>query len=172
MRIVNLLTTLAVLIGAAAALTWWNERRAEGLGRAIDGDTLVLEGERYRLKGIDAPEHAQICEKDGKPWRCGEAARLALARQLDSGPLFCRSSERDRYGRHLAVCAVGGADLNAYMVRSGAAFASGAYESEEKEARDARRGVWSASRADKPAEWRRTHPAPNAPSAPAPRLLP
>ncbi|QLP98364.1 MAG: hypothetical protein HZY79_14655 [Rhodoblastus sp.] len=47
------------------------------------------------------------------------------------------------------------------MVRAGAAVAYGAYEREEAEARDARRGVWS-SRFDRPQDWRAAHPHPHA----------
>lgn len=152
----------AVLTAIAAVLTWWNEKRAEGVGVAIDGDSIRLDGEEYRLKGVDAPEFGQICDKDGKAWRCGETARIVLARQLERGALLCRSSERDKYGRRLATCTVAGMDLNAYMVRSGAAIAYGGYEREEAEARDAKRGVWS-SRFDRPQDWRAAHPVPHAP---------
>lgn len=157
---------MALVFGAltalAAALNWWNEKQTEGQGKAIDGDSILLAGEEYRLKGIDAPEYGQICDKDGKAWRCGETAKIVLSKQLERGPLLCRSSERDKYGRRLAVCTVGGMDLNAFMVRSGAAIAYGGYEREEAEARDAKRGVWS-SRFDRPQDWRAAHPTPHAP---------
>jgi len=155
-----------VLTALAAALTWWNEKRVEGMGKAIDGDSILLAGEEYRLKGVDAPEFDQICDKDGRPWRCGETARIVLSRELARGPLICRSSERDRYGRRLATCTVAGMELNGYMVRAGAAVAYGGYEREEAEARDAKRGVWS-SRFDRPQAWRAAHPHPHAPR-PAP----
>lgn len=164
----------AVLTAIAAVLTWWNEKRVEGLGKAIDGDSILLAGEELRLKGIDAPEHNQICDKDGKAWRCGETSKIVLAKQLERGPLMCRSSERDKYGRRLVVCTVAGMDLNAYMVRSGAAIAYGGYEREEAEARDAKRGVWS-SRFERPQDWRAAHPqthsqthAPRSAPAPVP----
>lgn len=164
----------AALTAIAAALTWWNEKRVEGMGAAIDGDSIRLGGEEFRLKGIDAPEFDQICDKDGKAWRCGETARIVLARELARGPLLCRSSERDKYGRRLGVCSVAGMELNGYMVRAGAAIAYGGYEREEAEARDAKRGIWS-SRFDKPQDWRAAHPHPHAPRptpVPPPRPTP
>ena len=31
--------------------------------RVVDGDTLIVSGNRYRLHGIDTPEHGQKCKK-------------------------------------------------------------------------------------------------------------
>ncbi len=54
---------LAVLISAQSAAAD---------GAVIDGDTLDLNGTRYRLNGIDAPESAQSCKTAaGKSWKCG-----------------------------------------------------------------------------------------------------
>jgi endonuclease YncB( thermonuclease family) len=61
------------------------------------------------------------------------------------------------YGRTVAVCFVGALDLGAAMVKGGFAMAYGAYEADEREARDARRGVWSSS-FERPAAWRARHP--------------
>ena len=38
-----------------------NANSAIGKLRIIDGDTIVLNGEKIRLKGMDAPEMKQIC---------------------------------------------------------------------------------------------------------------
>ncbi len=48
----------------------------------IDGDTLTVAGQRIRLYGIDAPEFHQLCQRDGEPWRCGQAATVALTAGL------------------------------------------------------------------------------------------
>lgn len=48
-----------------------------GPARVIDGDTIVVAGERIRLHGIDAPESNKMCSNaDGTDWRCGEEATL------------------------------------------------------------------------------------------------
>ncbi|MEE8445227.1 MAG: hypothetical protein V3S44_07735 [Alphaproteobacteria bacterium] len=40
-----------------------------GPARVIDGDTIVIAGERIRLHGIDAPERDQVCHLgDGTPY--------------------------------------------------------------------------------------------------------
>lgn len=50
-----------------------------GHPRVVDGDGLVIDGNRIRLYGIDAPEMARRCEGRRRvPIACGEMARNAL----------------------------------------------------------------------------------------------
>ena len=138
------------VIRVAAALS--------GPARAIDGDTIQLGGVRVRLHGIDAPESAQNCRARGRFWACGRAATRALAGLVRGRRVACKERNRDRYGRVVAVCAVAGRDLNAWMVSEGWAFAyrqySRAYVAEETRARAARRGIWRGE-AVAPWDWRR-----------------
>lgn len=173
-----------VLAGVSTGLKLWREERSRGMGIAIDGDSLRLDGVEIRLMGIDAPEFDQPCFREGRPWRCGPAARAHLARALAQGEANCVSNQRDRYGRALARCSVNGVEINAAMVREGMAFAYGdAYRREQAEARDARRGLWAGPPAESPQEWRRAHargvpdmatttPADDGGTAPAPPLPP
>ncbi len=120
---------------------------AGGAVRVVDGDTLRIGERRIRLHGIDAPERAQSCaDAGGRRWRCGEEARAALERLLGGARPACAERDRDRYGRSVAVCSVGGRDLNRAMVAAGWAVAytrySRDYAGEEAAARRARRGVW------------------------------
>ncbi len=121
---------------------------------AIDGDTLSANGERLRLKDIDAPECRQRCQRNGTDWACGEEARKALATMIKSGAPECRGRERDRYGRLLVTCAAGNIDINAAMVRNGMAVSYGGYASEERSARQAKAGLW-ASDFERPSDYRR-----------------
>lgn len=109
----------------------------------IDGDTLSRNGERFRLKGIDAPEYEQSCERNGTSWSCGRAARALLEKLMAAGAAECRGGERDRYHRLLVSCMAGGANVNGEMVRQGMAVSYGAYRKEEAEARQARAGLWA-----------------------------
>jgi len=42
-----------------------------GVPRVIDGDTLEIDGARFRILDIDAPEARQMCGPEGKLWLCG-----------------------------------------------------------------------------------------------------
>ena len=85
-----------------------------GPTRVIDADTLEVKGERVRLKGIDAPETPQMCERaSGTLYPCGQAAIRALRERIGDGTVACAIDSRDRYGRALGVCSVHGEDLNA-----------------------------------------------------------
>jgi endonuclease YncB( thermonuclease family) len=55
---------LAVLVGATSASAQPAHRH--GQAHSLDGDTLVVDGHRIRLYGIDAPETGQLCS-DGWP---------------------------------------------------------------------------------------------------------
>ena len=130
-----------------------------GTARAADGDTLTLDGHRIRLVGMDTPELAQICKRDGTDWRCGVAARSRLTEVLRAGPITCRTQGTDKYDRWLARCENQEGDLGARMVREGLAVAYGGYEDEEQFARAERKGLWGAE-FDMPQQWRRTNGRP------------
>jgi len=129
-----------------------------GSARAIDGDTLRLGGVRIRLHGIDAPESAQSCRVGSRFWACGREATRTLAGLIRGKRVACEERDRDRYGRVVAVCAISGRDLNAWMVSEGWAFAyrtySRAYVAQEARARAAKRGIWRGE-AVAPWDWRR-----------------
>lgn len=128
-------------------------RSVAGSASIVDGDTLTISGVRVRLRGIDAFEHDQLCRRAGIEYRCGLEARAALANLAAGRRLSCGGRTVDRYGRLLAVCTAGGADLNAAMVEAGWAVAYGSYESQELAARQAGRGAWAGS-FDLPSDWR------------------
>lgn len=143
MKACHLLTIAALLapvIGQAADL----------IGRAtvIDGDTIEIHGQRVRLEGIDAPESSQTCRdrEAGVDVRCGQRASLWLADLIGASPVSCMDAGRDRYGRMLAHCSVGGRDIGSAMVEAGWAMAfvrySREYEPQEALATQARAGIW------------------------------
>ncbi len=160
---------VALLVGALALLYLWQastgrspwkaEVAETGTAAPIDGDSLRVNGKEIRLKGIDAPEYAQTCERLGKEVACGREAAAALRRQLARGPVTCLGAERDRYGRLLAHCRVLGVDIAAFLVREGHAVAFGEYLAEEAEARNDNRGLWS-GKFESPRAWREKHPRP------------
>ncbi|CAN7486130.1 thermonuclease family protein [Pararhizobium sp. LjRoot255] len=155
----DLLLTVLILLFLGLVVTRLDAGRQElssGHVKVVDGDTLVLDGKRIRLVGIDAPELRQICQRDNQPWPCGKGARDHLDALIGDAKTTCDAGGSDRYGRLLAVCSSGGRDLNAAMVGAGYAVAFGDYEAEQDAARAKRLGIWEGT-FDAPRTWRQTH---------------
>lgn len=124
----------------------------EGRVSVSDGDSLRVGGETVRLFGIDAPEIDQTCRRpDGTVWRCGAWARDEARRMYDGRRAACRTMDRDRYGRIVAVCEVEGQDMGAVLVANGQARAyrrySDRYVEIEKAAVVAGRGIFGSDMA-------------------------
>lgn len=153
-RMDGVLATLLLAALATGAYVLKGEPvRMEGQARVVDGDTLDFGGgRRLRIAGIDAPELRQTCERGGRAYSCGEAARDAL-RDLVRAGVVCRVAGRDRYDRDLGTCEAAGQDVGAALVGLGMAVAFGRYEAEERDARDRVAGIW-AGRFQRPSEWR------------------
>ncbi|MBY5333006.1 thermonuclease family protein [Rhizobium leguminosarum] len=135
---------LALVALIAAKLNDAAKIEHAGAFHAADGDSLTSGDERLRLEGIDAPELNQSCERAGKAWACGRAAREALQDMVLASGTLCRGSRRDRYDRLLVICRSGaGDDINATMVRRGMAISYGDYGKEEAEARAQKIGLWA-----------------------------
>jgi endonuclease YncB( thermonuclease family) len=152
----RVLLALAVIVAAAlfAARLDPLPPRFSGEGRASDGDSLRLGGDRIRLTGLDAPELDQTCWRDtGEAWACGQQARDLMAGLLARGNITCATSGADKFGRLLATCEMGGEDIGAAIVGAGLAIARERYGAEENAARNAGRGLWSGRFTD-PRTWR------------------
>jgi endonuclease YncB( thermonuclease family) len=132
------------------------------LGRVVsihDGDTLTLltperRQVRVRLHAIDTPESRQ-------PY--GTRARQELADLAFSREVRVEVEDTDRYGRSVGQVWVGTLNVNAELVRRGAAWVYRQYNHDpallvlEKEACESQRGLWALPRAERvpPWTWRR-----------------
>ena len=145
-----------------------------------DGDTLTLlvpDGASYRqvrvrLGEIDTPESRQ-------PY--GQRAKQALSDLAYNQQARVVVETTDRYGRTVGRVYVGGVDVNAEMVKQGAAWAYRQYLKDqsllalEAQAKAAKRGLWGLPEAQRcpPCDWRKnacpTSVAATAPASPAAR---
>jgi endonuclease YncB( thermonuclease family) len=130
----------------------------KGRGEAISGDRLRIGRTVVRLAGVEAPDRQQRCGAVGRSWRCGTAAQAALGRLVEGRLISCTVSGSDGAGVARATCHSGETDVGAEMVKLGHAFAEGGlfatYAGLEREARNARIGIWSGGTAERPAEYR------------------
>src|SRR3982075_1443607 len=119
-----------------------------GIPKIREGDHIQIGNTRIRLGGIDAPSVDQLClNHKGERWSCGVAARDELIKHADNKTWTCHVRQTiDRRGRTVARCEVDGEDIQKWMVKNGWALAftrvSRDYEADEKEAREAKAGMW------------------------------
>ena len=134
----------------------------EHIGRVVevsDGDTITILDDRkqqikVRLAEIDTPESAQ-------PY--GSRAKQELSRLVFGKTVSVKVQDTDRYGHKVGRVYTDDIDVNAEMVRLGAAWVYRKYASDqrlyalEKQARQNRAGLWSLPEAQQvpPWEWRR-----------------
>lgn len=127
----------------------------EGRARAVGGDQLRIGDTTIRLAGVEAPVPQARC---GSNRRCGTAAEAALGRIVNGRTVTCKLSGTDGSGRKLGTCVRGDADIGAELVRKGHVFAESglfsSYSGLEREARNAKAGIWSSGEPERPADYR------------------
>jgi endonuclease YncB( thermonuclease family) len=122
-----------------------------------DGDTLrAIDGSKVehkiRLVGIDAPETGQAF---------GTVSRDHLRKLVMGKAVEVQSDGQDRYGRTLGRLLANGVDVNRQMVADGMAWHFTQYSKSEelaaaeRDARKARKGLWSDAKAVAPWVWRK-----------------
>tara|TARA_Y100000590_G_scaffold179570_1_gene204695 strand:- start:466 stop:921 length:456 start_codon:yes stop_codon:yes gene_type:complete len=115
--------------------------------RVIDGDTIVLNGEKIRFSGIDTPELKQKCISNDEEVFCGKIAKNILVKKIGNKIPRCIREGKDIYNRTLAECFVDGESLSSFLVKSGYAFAYRKYSHKfienEEFAKKNKLGIWS-----------------------------
>ncbi|KAK1686260.1 hypothetical protein QYE76_047108 [Lolium multiflorum] len=110
---------------------------------------------RIRMRGIDAPELEM---------EHGEEARNELVKLIAGKCVTINVYGMDQYGRYLGDIYCDGIFIQEEMLKRGFAwyFKTGETRPKlarwEKEAREARQGLWSSDNPQKPWEWKRDHP--------------
>ena len=151
---IQLLTLLVLVTTSALAAD------LTGPAKVTDGDTIVINEQRIRLHGIDAPEMKQKCmTKYGDQFLCGEDAKVYLVKLIGDKPVRCEGDKKDRYKRLIGTCYVGQLNLNAEMVSAGWALAytkySKDYMPQEARAMSDHRGMWNGEFVA-PWQWRKS----------------
>lgn len=145
-------TALMVLNGAPSHADLY------GNAEVIDGNTLLVGGQRVRLYGVDAPELQQTCDWAEKVVKCGTMSRSVVL-DLVAGVerVSCKTRGRDYRGWWIAICYADGWDIGRVMVDKGWALAdrnqSLNYVRTEHRAKNAKRGLWR-GQFDPPWVWR------------------
>lgn len=130
---------LSILIGAGQAA-------ADAV--VNDGDTLTLDGIRYRLEGVDAPELDQVCtDQVGETWACGLEARERLKAFVAERKVACTDISPNPGSGRIARCRAGSDDLGQWLVREGWALsteppATARYLELQADAHAHHRGIW------------------------------
>jgi micrococcal nuclease len=125
--------------------------------KVIDGDTFSAKVQgvvmKFRLQGVDAPEHDQ-------PY--GSIATATLREITKAQQLVLVFEDVDKWGRVVVQAWVGNLDVNAEMVRRGAAWFESEWSDDnrlaliEDEARDRKVGLWAQpGRHVEPWVWRK-----------------
>jgi micrococcal nuclease len=156
-RFLAVVAASAVLVAHIAAQTFTG--RVVGVA---DGDTVTVlvehaggrkEQVKVRLHGIDAPEAKQAF---------GSRSKESLSDLVAGKTVTVQQTDKDRYGRVVAVLLVAGKNVNIEQVRLGMAWWYRQYaktdkqlEQAEAEARRAKRGLWVDPSPVPPWEFRR-----------------
>lgn len=125
----------------------------------MDGDTVLVlrDGKKIkvRLVNIDAPESDQ---------EFGKESREALANMVLKKQVHINSKAIDSYGRMIAEVSLDGQSVNEEQVNKGMAWEYSHYHSNKrylslnKQAQQAKRGLWSQSAQPvSPEQWRKNH---------------
>jgi len=167
-------TGLLFVLLACTAIAAYAEQFTGKVIAVLDGDTVMVTRKggppvKVRLAGIDAPEvgHAGMGGKppnSQKDQQGGMASKASLSGLALHKQVSVNSQATDSYGRLVAHLSVDGLDVNAEQIRLGMAWEYSGFHTNEtyiglqKEAQQARRGLWAGDEIVEPAQWRKLHP--------------
>ena len=141
-----------------------------GIPKIVDGDTVHINKNKFRLEGIDAPEMRQKCKKESlnisfiigftfyKDYNCGKVSKEKLKSKIRGSEIKCIFTTKDKYKRYIATCYKEKINLNQWMVRNGYAIAyrrySKNYVPDEDFAKEKKLGLWQGKFMN-PEKWRK-----------------
>lgn len=132
----------------------------KGYPKVLSGSILYLDDIKIKLFGIDAPDRNQICaDRYNQNYNCGVDAMTWLHDWLEGKEVSCHILSKIEQGWATGSCFTDNHkyDVAAVVVNAGWAVAytrsTDIYVPYEKQAADARRGLWSGT-FYKPWDWR------------------
>ena len=121
-------------------------RSITGKAYVTDGDGIRVDKQEVRLVGLDAPEWDQKAKhRDGYWFNHGKRVKNALIQEIGGKHVRVSVEGTDRFGRLLGTVTYKGGDIGEWLVWEGHAIAaySDRYIHVEREAREAKRGMWA-----------------------------
>ena len=121
-------------------------RTITGKAYVTDGDGIRVDRQEVRLAGLDAPEWDQRAKHlDGYWFNHGKRVKSALIQEIGGKHVRVSVEDTDKFGRLLGTVTHEGRDIGEWLVREGHAIAaySDRYTRVEREAREAKRGMWA-----------------------------
>lgn len=95
---------------------------AAGAILVIDGDTVMMDSERWRLTGLDAPEiHSAKCAQERQRGIVTAARLIGLLAERGGELIPETSRRRDKFGRRLGRLLVGGEEWSEIAIKEGLA---------------------------------------------------
>ncbi len=173
-QITNLFFTLLITIFLSVSISHATIRTVTGtVTKVSDGDTIhITTPEQTKLKvrlyGIDAPETPKInrqtghVHQPGQPY--GEESWKALKYKIMGKQVKLEILDIDKYRRMVCMVWLDDRNINLEMVREGYAEAfieylkppyRGQFMEAEREAKSARRGIWSLPDYERPRAYRK-----------------
>ena len=113
---------------------------AIGKASIIDGDTIIIKGEKIRFAGIDTPERNKVGH---------EFSKKKLKQIIGNNVVVCiREPNLDPWGRTVAECFIGYDSISSYMVKNGYAcdyikYSKKKYAKEQLYAKSKKLGIWN-----------------------------
>lgn len=133
-----------------------------GPAKVVDGGSLDIKSDRFRLWGVDTPERGTSCSRNGRRWKPAADAAMALRRCVEGRTVTCRVWKVERKwfrDIHVSECWTDdGIDVGECMIRSGWAtdytcYSAGYYQDLETEAKNRRLGLWSCDNGPGTRRW-------------------
>ena len=116
-------------------------KQLKAIFNVLDGGTLLLNGQPFKILDITVPGAKQKCKKGSLPWLCGAAAKNFLQQLVAEKTLKCALYESNNIR-----CFLKGRDLAVSLITAGWAIPitkTKEYKNAEHKARSNKVGLWA-----------------------------